>query len=838
VLRGLAWVLCGLLIAVLVALASGLVWLESASGHRFVGRALVRAVSERGLGTLSVGGVEGSVIADLRLTDVALHDRQGRLVARADAVSARYRPLRLYKRHEIQELTVVKPALLLDHAGAAEARRPTQGQGRTTGFAVRRIEITEGSVRSGSRTLARLAAGGSVRVAGDGAVEIEARVAGEGFEAAGHGRYAEGRLDGALERLDVDPARAAGARRWLGRGPLHARGSLAGPLDRLELEARGHTMDRALALRAKIDVPQRSAKLSATLAAPRRSAQLLTRGQLRDRVLTIPSLTVKSGASRVQGRARVQNGALIASVAARVAPAEARLVKLRPAGPIVANVGLRGRPRALDVRVRGSLRGASAHIAGRVDLATRRGRLAFEARDVRPFEIVGRGPRDLSFSGAFTFDGGLERRALVGELAIAGGRLHVPGNDFDHLLGHSTVRLGQPGEAHVHALSGRLAGARPKPASTQTDISWNRERLLFEIPHVTLEGSRSTGQVLYTHDPRTRAPVVTVQLRRLALAPALVHELLHYRPPSPWTGSGRLVWRPGSTDAGLELATEVGPATASAQLVPIAGGHALSLLRVDVAGGRLRGSARYQDGQLTASLDELVLTPRLIRRVVPALDPAGAFRITGSAAGPLHALSVRTLVTASPSTAELRGRLDLRARTVELVGFLDTFQLEALKRSRDSTRVTLDLSLVGHLTDAGLFGTLTVRNGSGMAKGSPFYRGRADARLDGSRFELRDVHLDVPGARVAGKGGGSFSDFNIGYGIVITDALKLRQVPHGLRVLVGVTFLVPGNAVEGAIKRSSSGKVVVSHHIVPPGIRWARFLFRLLTGREPIFRRL
>ena len=87
-------------------------WLQTAPGEHFLERLLAREVSKRLALQLSVGRISGSIISGIQLERVALYDAQGRLAARADALSARYRLVPLIRRHELDELAVARPVIV------------------------------------------------------------------------------------------------------------------------------------------------------------------------------------------------------------------------------------------------------------------------------------------------------------------------------------------------------------------------------------------------------------------------------------------------------------------------------------------------------------------------------------------------------------------------------------------------------------------------------------------------------------------------------------------------------------------------------------------------------
>jgi hypothetical protein len=256
------------------------------------------------------------------------------------------------------------------------------------------------------------------------------------------------------------------------------------------------------------------------------------------------------------------------------------------------------------------------------------------------------------------------------------------------------------------------------------------------------------------------------------------------------------------------------------------------MIFVGMGSSHLRGAARVKNGEIVASLDEAILQPQLVHRLWPALEPARTIRINAVAAGPLHALDLHLLATAGASTARLRGQVDLPSRSFQLLATLDTFYLQSIEETR-SSRVNLELSLMGQLVPGGMAGRLTVRRAWGTVQGLPLDAARLDAKLDGPRFNVDQVLIGVPGAVFEGKGGGTWRDFRIRYGVVVTDALQVRRVPQGLRFMVGLTALTPGRSVVGSIRRQHGGKAEINHRTIPPPFRVVSLLYLILSGHPP-----
>jgi hypothetical protein len=232
------------------------------------------------------------------------------------------------------------------------------------------------------------------------------------------------------------------------------------------------------------------------------------------------------------------------------------------------------------------------------------------------------------------------------------------------------------------------------------------------------------------------------------------------------------------------------------------------------------------------SIDQLVLAPSLVHRLSPALDPSRAMEIEAAVAGPLNALDVHVLLTGGGSTARLRGRMDVRARSFRFVAILDSFYLQSIRATRKS-RVNVELSFDGRLVEGGVAGALVVRDASGIIEGLPLRGARIDAQLNGPHFQVKKVLLGVPGAVFDAGGGGTYRDFRVRYDVVVTNGFELRKVPPFFRLMVGLTSLTPGRAVVGSIHRRSGGAIEVTHHAIPPVLRFFDLLVHLLSGRPP-----
>jgi autotransporter translocation and assembly factor TamB len=875
-LRAVALVVGGLVAAAAIAIGALAIWLQSEGGQRAAGRALSQALSARVRGEVAIGRVSGSVVRSVRLEAVRFRDRDGRTVAEAERVSLSYRLLRLVVRHELDGVRLERPVLHIDQLG----------HGKPVLLSIDRLVIDGGTLVVRGRPVERLYASGalalgprsevelvslgalvgghavaaaaSARWSVDGPVDADARlrvdgqplvlrarieraptgprasalIEGSDFRLQARGELVADRIEGQLEQLEVSPELAA--RAHLGRRALRASGRIVGPPAQPSVHLLALVGDRALALSASLDLERRSGELSAWLSAGARPVEVRARGALDGRTLVVPALAVQRGETRAHGALRIGSDEIETTLDTRLAPEEAALLGIRPQAPIRARVGLAGTPRALRVRTNARLGAASVALEGLCDLRARTGHARFRAVAVAPSRFVRRAP-PLSFSAAFTFDGGFSEGALAGRMSVDDGRLRVAGLRFDRMRGEAAVRLAATGDARVHGLRARLVDTQTYAVSVETAIRWDRRRLGFDVPLVTLGDSRSSGRVVYTSHRAPGGALLQVSAGGLSLSPSLLERLLGRRPRAPWQGEAALEWRPNARALRVDARLGTGAGALDAHATVRGEGGALVVPRLDATLGpsRLRAAGRLHDGQVAAEV-EAQLAPSLVHAMVPALAPPAPFRVAGALAGPPGALALSARCTSRAGTGVLSGKVDIPRRRFELVGVLDTLDFHALRPTGTPLRATLSFALGGRLVGRRLVSQVEVRHASGEVARTAFFRGRLDGHLDGSSFDLHHVRIRVPGAIVAAHGRGSFHDFNIHYAVAIADVIALRSVPPSIRVLVGVTHLFPGMAVEGDVRRRDGGKVSVSHRYLIPGLRWIRMLWRLFTGRPPL----
>jgi len=188
-------------------------------------------------------------------------------------------------------------------------------------------------------------------------------------------------------------------------------------------------------------------------------------------------------------------------------------------------------------------------------------------------------------------------------------------------------------------------------------------------------------------------------------------------------------------------------------------------------------------------------------------------------------------ITTAQLLEKLDGRISVAQRRFRLTGAVDGLDVSVLHKSKTHAHGTLQLAADGSFAGGRPSGTLTVRDARGYIMLSPFYGGLVDARFDGHTFELTRVRVEVPGAKVAGKGGGTYDDFRVGYGVVITNALALRRVPRALRVVLGINSILPGRTIEGAVQKRPGKKIALHYRVLPIGFAQLAFLYRVVSGR-------
>jgi len=761
-------------VAILVALlVAGLPWwLRTAHAHHTVERLLTYILNERVPGTVTVGRLSGDVIDGLHAEQVIVRNPQGELIGHAEWMSARWRPLALLRHHALDELTAYRPIVALDR-GTWRVLPPPPKRGPPRGTSIARIISFDG----------RLSLHGVIFDHIDGTASLDTRssldvhgVAGrhdttvvQGYGVVGWGThkpgwvatrvrvhdanrvdgtgeifYTPGKLEGDLDELTL----AAPITTALigGRGPLHARGRLEGAPHDLHVRARANQDGRVLTLRARLDGPGRKGAIDARLTGEGRPLRLRARGRLDGSTLAISTAHAALGDSRLDGAGRLRGGALRATLRVQLAPEEARWLSLHTRAPIVAQLSLDGKPADLAVRTRATLGHAQVQLSARCDLPAHRVRARADVARLQLAELVRNTPQ-IAITSAVAVDSRWTRGELDAGVRVANGRVTIDGQTFDRLDGAGQVRLARQGEAHIVRLSGRAVNLHGQPPFvTRSAIQWTPEQLTFSDTTVTLDGNHATGELTYVRGGPPASSHLRARIDDLALTPTWIARAVPHQPPRPWVGRATLDGTAGDLTMRIDLNTELGPASASARIQRQPGTLEVTSLVASLGTNRLRGALHHAGDRWTGALDELVLTPAFIRAHVPALDPEWPAHLRGTVDGTRKALDVGLRLDAGPSVVELRGRLLVAARRFRLVGHLDRFDLNVLRRSETHAQGTAELAAQGQLARGGAVGTLTVRHARGFITRSPFYRGLVDARLDG-----RDIEIMRLGQRLSGE---------------------------------------------------------------------------------------
>ena len=838
-----------ILVTALIVIAPRL-WIRTAHGHHTIERVLDRILNEHVPGSVSLGRLSGDVLTGLRADDVLVRNRAGAVIGRARFIAARWRPLALVRHRTLEEVQVERPELVLDRARWRTA--PAAPPGRPTDTVIAQITVRDGRLTWKGTTFTRLDGTATLHTISHLDVHgIRGRVVGNTLRAFGtvgwgqrpawvatrfavdrrerlHGRgeifYTRGQLDGEVDELIV--AAPVATRLVGGRSALRLRGRVHGAGGRVRGAVRAEQDGRALQVRVSVDRRRGVAQIGAHLGGVPRPIRLRARARYRPGALLGSSLHAAIGSSRLDGSGALERRRMRAALRLHLVPSEARLFGLQPAAPIDVQLHAAGPMRALALRGRARLETAEVAVRGVVDAPGRSGDLQLTAHAVQPARLRRRAPA-ITVSGRFALAGRLAHKQLVGVVHVEGGDVVVRGRHVSELDGKARVELARQGRASIRRLAGQWKSHR---FAVRGELAWSRRRVALRGADLDVAGAHARVDGHYDLDTRR----ISVRADPLSLSPALLARVLRRRPPRAWTAQAAIAGTPGDLSLTVAGATRLGDARVAAQLV--GGGAHFDSRRVEAQLGasHLVGAAHYRSGRLDASLDELVLAPALVAQLSPALQPAWPIHVHGALAGGPHDFDLTVGVDAGPSTARLRGRI--AARQFRVTAHLDNFDAAVLHPTRRRVRVSGELAAAGRFDQGGAVGTLTVRGARGYALDSPFYRGWADVRLQGRRVTLRRAVLQVPGAKLVSSGDGTVGKgFKVDFGVVITNALALRKMPEGLRVLIGINSILPGRSVAGSITKRPGQKVEVTHRVLPIGVAQLDFLWRVVTGRLPRF---
>lgn len=843
----LAVVLGCVAFAVAVVAAGPRLWLRTSYGHRTVERVLTRILDERVPGFVSVGRLDGDVLTGLHATNVVVRNPEGAIIAQARSITARWRPLALLRRHELEAVEVEEPVIAIDRARwrapPPKARPPAHPRetvihlisARNGRLTVRQTKFTRVSGTATLHGSSHLDVHGvSGRVAGN--VLYAYGIVGWGrrptwvatrfavdrprrMHGAGELLYTRGHFEAELESLAI--AAPVATRLVGGRGPLQVHGRVETSDTRLRGVAGAAQGRRSLHLGVSIDRVAHRAVLDGRLDGAARPIRLHVRARYRPREIFVSSLRATVGDSGIDARGSLAPRRLHVALRLRLAPAEARLLSLQPTAPIVAQLRADGPTRALRVHGRAQEKAAQLLFAGRLNLPSRSGALDLVARAVVPRQLAPGAPA-LRISTRAAVTAALARHALVGHVRVTGGSVELGGHRLDDVDADAEVQLARQGAVTLHRLGARW---RHHAVAARGTLRWNRRQLDVTDADLDVAGAHAHADARYQRDARH----LTVRAAPVSLSPAWVSRILHRPFPRPWTGRVTLAGRRGDFTLAAEARTLAGPLRVTAHVLRAGADLNVPHLEAALGASHLYGALHYQAGRVSASIAELLLAPSLVHQLVPQLTPAWPIRLHGTIAGQ-QLLALSLALEAGPSTAQLRGRI--AARQFLLAAHFDHFDLTVLRPSTKRVRASFNLAASGRFAKGGVVGTLTLADARGYILESPFFRGMADARLDGRGVTLTSASVRLPGAKVMADGHGAFGQgFTLDFGVVVTNALALRQVPKGLRTMVGINSMLPGRSVEGTISKQPGHNVEVKYMVLPIGISQLEFLWRVLTGR-------
>jgi hypothetical protein len=148
--RLVRWTLVAIAAVTILALA-GAILLRTPWGLERTRRLMESRASGLFDADLRVGRLSGSVFGDIVMTDVTI-SRGGEALIRADAIRVRYRPLDfLRRRFIVNDVVLTRPSILAierdDGWNLAKLAKPRAPGGKPVTFAIRRIEVIDGTLR-------------------------------------------------------------------------------------------------------------------------------------------------------------------------------------------------------------------------------------------------------------------------------------------------------------------------------------------------------------------------------------------------------------------------------------------------------------------------------------------------------------------------------------------------------------------------------------------------------------------------------------------------------------------------------------------------------------------
>ena len=147
--RLIRWTFVAIAVVTILALA-GAIALRTPWGLERTRRLMESRAAGLFDGDLRVGRLSGSVFGDLVMNDVTIL-RAGEALIRADSIRVRYRPLDLIRgRFVVDEVVLTRPVIRAiegaDGWNLAKLAKPRAPGGRAVTFAIRRIEIVDGTL--------------------------------------------------------------------------------------------------------------------------------------------------------------------------------------------------------------------------------------------------------------------------------------------------------------------------------------------------------------------------------------------------------------------------------------------------------------------------------------------------------------------------------------------------------------------------------------------------------------------------------------------------------------------------------------------------------------------
>jgi hypothetical protein len=247
-----------------------------------------------------------------------------------------------------------------------------------------------------------------------------------------------------------------------------------------------------------------------------------------------------------------------------------------------------------------------------------------------------------------------------------------------------------------------------------------------------------------------------------------------------------------------------------------------------VGASRLRGAFhRPEEGVFRADVEALELEPALVQRFVPWLKLAEPAHVAGSLSLSPEELRSIVLVRSGAGAISLRFGFDRPTGRIYVKASGAGLSPTQVSVPRSNIELRLDAAFNGNYRDGHLDGHLTVYDLRGHDERIQLDHGRLVMRIYDRRFEVIRARVDLPGAIILARGGGVLERWKLTWGLSVTSARHLKQVPALLRPIIGVTSLLPGRAAIGSLEKQPGKPLKSTHHILPPGVAQVHLLYRL-----------